>query len=50
MRDKVRDQLVGQPLAAADMLEIGVQLLEKCERRLAHQFQHGIFGVFGGDL
>ena len=32
------------------MLEIGVQLLEKCERRLAHQFQHGIFGVFGGDL
>lgn len=49
-RDEVGDQLVGQPLAAADAQEIGVQLFEKCERRLAHQSQNGILGVLGRDF
>ena len=49
-RDEVGNQLVGQSFAAADALEIGGQPLEERERRFAHQFQHGIFGVFGRDF
>ena len=49
-RDEVGNQLVGKSFAAADALEIGGQPLEERERRFAHQFQHGIFGVFGRDF
>ena len=44
-RDEVGYQLVGEPLRTADAAEIGVELFEKGERRLAHQPQHPLFGV-----
>lgn len=44
--DEIGNQLVRQPFAAADPVEIGVEPFEHHERRLAHQFQHGILGMF----
>ena len=49
-RDEVGDQLVGEPLAAADAVKIGVQLLEEREGGLAHQLQHMLLGVLGRHL
>ncbi len=49
-RDEVGNQLVGQPLAVADAVEVGVQPFEKREGRLAHQVQHPLLGVLGGYL
>ena len=49
-RDEVGDELVGEPLAAADGVERLVELLEEGEGGLAHQPQHMLLGVLGGHL
>lgn len=49
-RDEVGDELVGQPLAVADTVEVGIQPLEEGERRLAHELQHPLFGMLGRHL
>ena len=49
-RDEVGDQLVVEPVAAADRAEVVVEPLEKGEGRFAHQREHPLLGVLGSDF
>ena len=49
-RDEVGDQLVVEPVAAADRAEVVVEPLEKGEGRFAHQCEHPLLGVLGSDF
>ena len=49
-RDEVGDQLVVEPVVAADRAEVVVEPLEKGEGRFAHQREHPLLGVLGSDF
>ena len=48
--DEVGNQLIGQTGLSANAVEVVVQPLEEREGRLAHEPQHALLGVLGGDL
>ena len=48
--DEVRDNLLTQVLLAVDAVEDALELMELAERRLAHEHEHAVTGMFGSHL
>lgn len=49
-RDEIRDDLLPQAILFINVVEHGLEFVEELERWLAHDFQHLVVGVFGGDF
>ena len=48
--DEIGDNLLAKTFAAVDVIEKSFEGLKLCERGLAHESQHLIAGVLGGDF